>query len=173
MNIKEAIDHCQEVIANTDNTSCQLDHRQLLDWLTELYNLKNLEKLYNIGFTLGDINWLSDRITSEEHIQCNHSVPEITEAYRNACKKLDFDIVKFSHSNCFIDKDTAKRLLYFGVIDPDCIEKDEIYWLEDSYDFINIFYGIVKTELPDIEWSYRNFNEDWLEILHGAASAIL
>ena len=52
MNIKEAIDHCQEVIANTNNTSCQLDHRQLIDWLTELHNLKNPEKMYNIGITL-------------------------------------------------------------------------------------------------------------------------
>ena len=87
MDIKEAINHCQEVIANTDNTSCQLDHKQLINWLTELYNLKNSEKLYNIEFTLGDVGWLSDRVTSEEHIQCNYSVSEITEAYRNACKK--------------------------------------------------------------------------------------
>lgn len=100
MNIKEAIDHCQEVIANTNNTSCQLDHRQLIDWLTELHNLKNPEKMYNIGFTLGDVKGLRDHITLEEHIQCNYSVSEITEAYRNACKKLDFDIIKFSHSNC-------------------------------------------------------------------------
>lgn len=173
MDIKEAINHCQEVIANTDNTSCQLDHRQLIDWLTELYNLKNLGKFYNIGFTLGDINWLSDCTTSEEHIQCNHSVSEIIEAYRDACKKLDFNIIKFSHSNHCIDKDTAKRLLYFGVIDPDCIEEDGVYWLEDSDDFISIFFRIVKTELPDIEWSYRDLNEDYLEILHGAAGAIL
>lgn len=55
MDIKEAINHCQEVIANTDNTSCQLDHKQLINWLTELYNLKNSEKLYNIEFTLGDV----------------------------------------------------------------------------------------------------------------------
>lgn len=45
MNIKEAIDHCQEVIANTNNTSCQLDHRQLIDWLTELHNLKILKNV--------------------------------------------------------------------------------------------------------------------------------
>lgn len=55
MDIKEAINHCQEVIANTDNTSGQLDHKQLINWLAELYNLKNSEKLYNIEFTLGDV----------------------------------------------------------------------------------------------------------------------
>lgn len=172
MNIKEAIDHCQEVIANTNNTSCQLDHRQLIDWLTELHNLKNPEKMYNIGFTLGDVKGLRDHITLEEHIQCNYSVSEITEAYRNACKKLDFDIIKFSHSNCCINIDTVKRLMHFGVIDPE-YEEDGIYCLEDSFDFINTFFRIVKIELPDIEWSYRDFNEDWLEILHGAANAIL
>lgn len=31
MNIKEAIDHCQEVIANTNNTSCQSDYITLED----------------------------------------------------------------------------------------------------------------------------------------------
>lgn len=172
MNIKEAIDHCQEVIANTNNTSCQLDHRQLIDWLTELRNLKNPEKMYNIGFTLGDVEGLRDHITLEEHIQCNYSVSEITEAYRNACKKLDFDIIKFSHSNRCINGDTFKRLIHFGVIDQE-YEEDGNYCLEDSFDFINTFFRIVKIELPDIEWSYRDFNEGWLKILHGAASVIL
>lgn len=173
MDIKEAINYCQEVIANTDNTSCQLDHKQLINWLTELYNLKNSEKLYNIEFTLGDVGWLSDRVTSEEHIQCNYSVSEITEAYKTACKKLDFDIIRFSYSNCCIDEDMTKKLLYFGIIDSNCVYEDGTYWIEGSDDFINMFFGIVKTELPDIEWSYRDLNEDWLEILHGAAGAIL
>ena len=128
--------------------------------------------MYNIGFTLGDVKGLRDHITLEEHIQCNYSVSEITEAYRNACKKLDFDIIKFSHSNCCINIDTVKRLIHFGVIDSE-YEEDGIYCLEDSFDFINTFFRIVKIELPDIEWSYRDFNEDWLEILHGAANAIL
>ena len=42
MTLKEAINHCQEVIDNCNNEECSLDHKQLLLWLKELRCLRKV-----------------------------------------------------------------------------------------------------------------------------------
>ena len=43
MTLQEAIKHCDEVINSCNNKGCQLDHKQLKEWLLELQNYKKDE----------------------------------------------------------------------------------------------------------------------------------
>lgn len=49
---------------------------------------------YNIGFVIGDPSGDGHACTTEYHIVANHSVDEISEAYKKTTELLGFDFVK-------------------------------------------------------------------------------
>lgn len=174
MTLNEAIEHCAEVIRTCDHETCKIDHKQLMDWLIELRNIKskNIDK-HNITFILGDPSDDGHGRMKEFHMVSTHSVLEITKAYEKVIEKLGFDYVEKIGveylCGYFIPEEYTNKLLALGVIDPQYIINGE-YELDDTVDeFLTIFKKLIKIELPTFEWEERDLEETDLFILEGAA----
>lgn len=144
-----------------------------------------LNKKYYLGFTLGDPSNDGHGTTSDYHLVVNHSAQDIAEAYRTASRKLGFDFVEIVGSDYepdyYIPREMTSKLLEINAIyDEDRISTEEAtspwdtpigcYEFNDAEEeFLEIFFNIVKSELPDIEWRDRELGEDRLYILEGAA----
>lgn len=133
---------------------------------------------YNITFTLGDPSGDGHACTSEYHIVANHSVDEISEAYKKTTKELGFDYVEEVGADYqakrWIPEEYTTKLLELGIIDREFIEEDEdngfCYMFDYAEEeFVFLFFDIVKHSLPDLEWDYRDLNERTLYELEGAA----
>lgn len=140
---------------------------------------QNMELVnYNIGFTLGDPDGDGHGCTTEYHIVANHSVNEISKAYKETTKLLGFDFVKEVgvgfYPNPWIPKEFTKELLKLGIIDKEHIGESGAsagcYVFDDvEEDFVDLYFAIVKYSLPDLKWSYRNLEEETLLDLYAAA----
>lgn len=87
---------------------------------------------YNIGFVIGDPSGDGHACTTEYHIVANHSVDEISEAYKKTTELLGFDFVKEVgvefQSDPWIPEKFTKKLLELEIIDKEyVIESDSEY----------------------------------------------
>lgn len=152
--------------------------------------------MYNLTFTLGDPSCDGHGCTKEFHIQTNHSKEDIYSAYVDFSAQYGFkylDVVGDEYE-CFggIPKDITNKLFELGILeDKDRIihfdetgerYKDDRYGYSKNYDlrydgcyefddcdeeFLDIFFKIIKHQIPDFEWEFRDLEEETLSILHG------
>lgn len=140
---------------------------------------------HKLTFTLGDPSWDGHGLTSVYYIICNHSGQEIEAAYKEMCKKLGFDFLElFDEYECgyMISEEHTTALLENGIIEPDRVIAEETlgdcsYYDEEDLgameldgedEFVDIFFNIVKKELPDFEWKHANLGYETLKVLRGA-----
>ena len=152
--------------------------------------------MYNLTFTLGDPSCDGHGCTKEFHIQTNHSKEDIYSAYVDFSAQYGFrylDMVGDEY-DCFggIPEDITKVLFELGIITneervihyDDTREKykGDTYHYEENRDhmydgcyefddcdeeFLDIFFKIIKYQIPDFEWKIRDLEEETLSILHG------
>lgn len=99
---------------------------------------------YNITFTLGDPSLDGHGRYIEYHIQCNYSAK-------------------------------AETLVKLKVINSEDLESGKYEWREEGSfyinntdDYANIFFEIVKLILPDLKWREADSHEEELYLLNGA-----
>lgn len=137
---------------------------------------------YNIKFTLGDPNGDGHAYTMDYHIVANHSVDEISEAYKKTTKLLGFDFVEEVgielRPPSWVPKEFTDKLLNLGIIDKERVVESDSDWgapagcyefecVEDE--FVEIYFAIVEYSLPDLIWRARDLKEEILWDLEGAA----
>lgn len=152
--------------------------------------------MYNLTFTLGDPSCDGHGCTKEFHIQTNHNKEDIYSAYIDFSAQYGFrylDMVGDEY-DCFggIPEDITKVLFELGIITneervihyDDTREKykGDTYHYEENRDhrydgcyefddcdeeFLDIFFKIIKYQIPDFEWKIRDLEEETLSILHG------
>ena len=152
--------------------------------------------MYNLTFTLGDPSCDGHGCTKEYHIQTNHSKEDIYSAYVDFSAQYGFrylDMVGDEY-DCFggIPEDITEVLFELGIITneervihyDDTREKykGDTYHYEENRDhrydgcyefddcdeeFLDIFFKIIKYQIPDFEWKIRDLEEETLSILHG------
>lgn len=138
---------------------------------------KNLN--HNITFSLGDQSKDGHGFYDTYHIVCNYSANEIQEAYREVIKDLDgwnFLYECSDYEDRYISGDGVKNLLKLGVIssdDPslkdDVYEEEEtLYYVDGPDDYIDLYFKLVKLQLKDLEWDYRDLEEECLTQLNYA-----
>lgn len=152
--------------------------------------------MYNLTFTLGDPSCDGHGCTKEFHIQTNHSKEDIYSAYVDFSAQYGFKYLDMvgDEYECFggIPKDITNKLFELGILeDKDRIihfdetgerYKDDRYGYSKNYDlrydgcyefddcdeeFLDIFFKIIKHQIPDFEWEFRDLEEETLSILHG------
>lgn len=152
--------------------------------------------MYNLTFTLGDPSCDGHGCTKEFHIQTNHSKEDIHSAYVDFSAQYGFKYLDMvgDEYECFggIPKDITNKLFELGILeDKDRIihfdetgerYKDDRYGYSKNYDlrydgcyefddcdeeFLDIFFKIIKHQIPDFEWEFRDLEEETLSILHG------
>ena len=152
--------------------------------------------MYNLKFTLGDPSCDGHGCTKEFHIQTNHSKEDIYSAYVDFSAQYGFKYLDMvgDEYECFggIPKDITNKLFELGILeDKDRIihfdetgerYKDDHYGYSKNYDlrydgcyefddcdeeFLDIFFKIIKHQIPDFEWEFRDLEEETLSILHG------
>lgn len=152
--------------------------------------------MYNLTFTLGDPSCDGHGCTKEFHIQTNHSKENIYSAYVDFSAQYGFKYLDMvgDEYECFggIPKDITNKLFELGILeDKDRIihfdetgerYKDDRYGYSKNYDlrydgcyefddcdeeFLDIFFKIIKHQIPDFEWEFRDLEEETLSILHG------
>ena len=152
--------------------------------------------MYNLAFTLGDPSCDGHGCTKEFHIQTNHSKEDIYSAYVDFSAQYGFKYLDMvgDEYNCFggIPKDITNKLFELGILeDKDRIihfdetgerYKNDRYGFSKDHDlrndgcyefddcdeeFLDIFFKIVKHQIPDFEWKIRDLEEETLSILHG------
>ncbi len=135
---------------------------------------------YNIGFILGDPSADGHGQTAEYHFVSNHSAKEISEAYKKTTKLLSFNLVKEIGNeymgDSWVPAEYAAELVKLGIIEEDDLEVESIeygppagsYWL-DVDSFGDLYFMIAKYSLPDLEWDYRDLQEEEIYDLYGAA----
>ena len=152
--------------------------------------------MYNLTFTLGDPSCDGHGCTKEFHIQTNHSKEDIYSAYVDFSAQYGFKYLDMvgDEYDCFggIPEDITKVLFKLGIITnegrvihyDDTREKykGDTYHYEENRDhrydgcyefddcdeeFLDIFFKIIKHQIPDFEWKIRDLEEETLSILHG------
>lgn len=134
---------------------------------------------YNIGFTLGDYNLDGHCINEKYHIVSNHSREDISRAYQKTSKLLGFNLVKdFGieyECDPWISEEATSKLLSFGIILDKEVSQGNYYYGTpvgcyelDPDSLICLYFDIAKYSLPDLEWEYRDINEEILCDLEGA-----
>lgn len=135
---------------------------------------KNLN--HNITFSLGDPSGDGHGLYDTYHIVCNYSVKEIQEAYIEVIKDLGgWDLLDEcgEYGNRHISGDGVKNLLQLGVVSSDdpsleddvCEEGETLYYVEDPDEYVDLYFKLVKLQLRDLEWDYRDLEEESLSQL--------
>jgi hypothetical protein len=152
--------------------------------------------MYNLKFTLGDPSCDGHGRTREFHIQTNHSREDIYSAYVDFSAQYGFKYLDMvgDEYECFggIPEDITNKLFELGILE----DKDRIihfdetgerykydrYGFSKDYDlrhdgcyefgdceeeFLDIFFKMIKHQIPDFEWKIRDLEEETLSILHG------
>lgn len=131
-----------------------------------------MELNHNIGFSIGDYGCLYQ----DYHIVSNYSAEAISKAYQELSNELNWDFSKecerYEVRN--LTEEGEQHLLRLGIISESDIlaSKEEwggdTYAIEDSDEFVDIFFRLVRTKIPDLVWDYRDLNEESLPLLNGA-----
>ncbi len=122
---------------------------------------------YNITFSLGD-KWNDGHGRHEEfHLICNYPADIITKTYDEICMRLDWEFCDecLEYENNQVSDKGVKNLLKLGIITSSNLEDDGNFYIESTDDFVDIFFDIIKTKLPDLLWEGRNLDESILECM--------
>lgn len=73
-----------------------------------------------------------------------------------------------------LTKEGEQHLLKLGIISESDILASKEEWYGDTYaiensdEFVDIFFKLVKIKIPDLVWDYRDLNEESIHLLDGA-----
>lgn len=137
---------------------------------------------HNIGITLGDPSGDGHGLYKDYHIISNYSSKEISEVYNNLSKELEWNFTEEcqNYEEPFLSEKGEQQLLKFGILTESDIEASKLEWygnegtesytyvIHDGSEFIDIFFKLVKTKIPDLEWEYRELDEEIIYQLDGA-----
>ena len=124
---------------------------------------------YNICFELGDESHDGHEHSEKFHMTSNYSAKEITKFLNEFEKKTGVDICKEceDYEENRLSKEATEKLLELGIINQECIEKDDRYYVEGTDDFVDIIENCLKYIVKDFEWHHRNLKEEPLCKLNG------
>ena len=106
------------------------------------------------------------------HIISNYSLEDITKAYKEASKIMQFNFIGYcygDYEDFYLDEEASEILVNYNIIKKEdlqtTLEYDSTYYIENSTTIINIFTAIVRLVLKDFEWKERDLNETTLNLL--------
>ena len=138
--------------------------------------MKLMELNHNIGFSIGDYGCDSHGLYQEYYIVSNYSREEISKAYQELSKELGWNFLAECriYEDRYLTKEGEQHLLKLGIIsESDILASKEAWYgdtyaIEDSDEFVDIFFKLVQIKIPDLMWDYRDLNEESLPLLNGA-----
>lgn len=111
--------------------------------------------------------------TESYHIISNYSLEDITKAYKEASKIMQFNFIGYcygDYEDFYLDEEASEILVKYNIIKKEdlqtTLEYDNAYYIENSTTIINIFTAIVRLVLKDFEWKERDLNETTLNLLY-------
>lgn len=133
-----------------------------------------MELNHNIGITLGDKFRDGHGLYQDYHIISNYSGKEISEVYDNLSKELEWYFTEEcqNYGEYFLSEKGEQQLLKFGILTESDITTSKLEWyknegtknytyvIHSGEEFIDIFFKLVKTKIPDLKWEYRNLDEE-------------
>lgn len=126
--------------------------------------------MYN--FNLVFINPYDCTIQESYHMVSNYSLEDITKAYKEASKLMQFNFIGYcfgDYENLYMDEEASEILVKYNIIKKEDLhitfEYNGTYYIENSTTVINIFTAIVRLVLKDFEWKERDLNETTLNLL--------
>lgn len=143
--------------------------------------MKLMELNHNIGFSIGDYCWDGHCLYQEYHIVSNYSGEEISKAYQELSSELGWNFLaecRGYEEQC-LTKEGEQHLLKLGIISESDILASKEEWYGDTYaiensdEFVDIFFKLVKIKIPDLVWDYRDLNEESIHLLDGAGYGLL
>ena len=135
-----------------------------------------MELNHNIGFSIGDYCLDGHCQYQKYHIVSNYSGEEISKAYQELLEELGWNFLEECrmYREQFLTEEGEQHLLRLGIISESDILASQIEWSGDTYaiensdEFVSIFFELVKIKIPDLVWDYRDLNEESLPLLNGA-----
>lgn len=110
--------------------------------------------------------------TESYHITSNYSLEDITKAYKEASKIMQFNFIRYcygEYENFYMDEEASEILVKYNIIRKEDLYKTfeygNAYYIKDSTTVINIFTAIVRLVLKDFELKERDLDETTLNLL--------
>lgn len=126
--------------------------------------------MYN--FNLVFISPYDCTIQESYHMVSNYSLEDITKAYKEASKIMQFNFIGYcygDYENLYMDEEASEILVKYNIIKKEDLhttfEYNGTYYIENSTTVINIFTAIVRLVLKDFEWKEKDLNETTLNLL--------
>ena len=111
-------------------------------------------------------------IQESYHMVSNYSLEDITKAYKEASKIMQFNFIGYcygDYEDFYLDEEASEILVKYNIIRKEDLHKTfeygNAYYIKDSTTVINIFTAIVRLVLKDFEWKERDLNETTLNLL--------
>lgn len=111
-------------------------------------------------------------IQESYHMISNYSLEDITKAYKEASKIMQFNFIGYcygEYEDFYMDEEASEILVKYNIIKKEDLHKTfeygNAYYIENSTTVINIFTAIVRLVLKDFEWKERDLNETTLNLL--------
>lgn len=111
-------------------------------------------------------------IQESYHMVSNYSLEDITKAYKEASKLMQFNFIGYcygEYEDFYMDEESSEILVKHNIIRKEDLHKTceygNAYYIKDSTTVINIFTAIVRLVLKDFEWKERDLNETTLNLL--------
>lgn len=111
-------------------------------------------------------------IQESYHMVSNYSLEDITKAYKEASKLMQFNFIGYcycEYEDFYIDEEASEILVKYNIIRKEDLHKTfeygNAYYIENSTTVIHIFTAIVRLVLKDFEWKERDLNETTLNLL--------
>lgn len=111
-------------------------------------------------------------IQESYHMVSNYSLEDITKAYKEASKIMQFNFIGYcygEYEDFYMDEEASEILVKYNIIRKEDLHKTfeygNAYYIENSTTVINIFTAIVRLVLKDFEWKERDLNETTLNLL--------
>lgn len=126
--------------------------------------------MYNFNLIFRDP--YNNKIQESYHMVSNYSLEDITKAYKEASKLMQFNFIGYcygDYEDLYLDEEASEILVKYNIINKKDLHvtfnPDEVYYIKDSTTVINIFTTIVKLILKDFELKERDLNETTLNLL--------
>lgn len=111
-------------------------------------------------------------IQESYHMVSNYSLEDITKAYKEASKIMQFNFIGYcygEYEDFYMDEEASEILVKYNIIRKEDLHKTfeygNAYYIKDSTTVINIFTAIVRLVLKDFKWKERDLNETTLNLL--------
>ena len=110
--------------------------------------------------------------TKSYHVTSNYSLEDITNAYEEASKLIQFNFIGYcygEYEDFYMDEEASEILVKYNIIRKEdlykTLEYGNAYYIKDSTTVINIFTAIVRLVLKDFELKERDLDETTLNLL--------